>query len=164
MAQDNLLPPVSDDVHSFLLEDELLLFSEHSRAIYRLNTSAALIWCCFEEGLDQQSISAELSKTYELSAAEAETVISTALSEWETLGLVGQGNKHSTPPHRSSVRNTRHSCDHRPCCQGKRGSVSARAPLQAARVCFQCLSTRIRPGACCTFCFFPPGSLQRQAR
>jgi hypothetical protein len=98
MTQASLLPAVSDDVHSYLLEDELLLFSEHSSAIYRLNSSAALIWCCLEEGLDQPSVSAELAKTYGLPASKAETVVTTTLSEWKTLGLVGQGEKSSTSP------------------------------------------------------------------
>jgi hypothetical protein len=96
MAQSDLPPPISDGVHSFILEDELLLFSEQVRTMYRLNSSAALIWCCCEEGLNSQSISAELSKTFRLSTAEAETVVSMTLSEWEALGLLGQGGRPST--------------------------------------------------------------------
>jgi hypothetical protein len=96
MVQPDRPSPVSEGIHSYLLEDELLLFSEHARAIYRLNPSAALIWCCFEEGLDQQSISAELSHTFELPALEADTVVSSTLSEWEALGLLGQGSNPSS--------------------------------------------------------------------
>ena len=90
MAQPDLPPPISVGVYSYLLDEELLLFSEPARAIFQLNSSAALIWCCCEEGLSHQSITAELSQTFELPIPEAEAVISTTLSEWESLGLVGQ--------------------------------------------------------------------------
>ena len=93
MAQPELPPPISEGIHSYLLDDELLLFSEGTRALYWLNSSAALIWCCCEEGLSHPSITAELAQTFELPASRAETVVSETLSEWEALGLLGQESK-----------------------------------------------------------------------
>jgi len=108
MAQADLPPPISDGVHSYLLDNELLLFSECARAIFRLNSSAALIWCCCEEGLSHQSITTELAQTFELSASQAETVVSTTLSEWESLGLLGRGNKPlaSNPEDQAETQDT----------------------------------------------------------
>jgi hypothetical protein len=90
MARTDMPPPISYGVHSYLLDDELLLFSEYSRTMYRLNSSAALIWCCCEEGLDIPSICSELSQTFRLTASEAKTVVTTTTAEWLNLGLLGQ--------------------------------------------------------------------------
>jgi hypothetical protein len=98
MAHSELLQPVSNGVHSYLLDNELLLFSEHAGAIFRLNSSAALIWFCCEEGLNRASITAELAQTFRLSDLQAATVVSTTLSEWEALGLLGQ-DQETLPSH-----------------------------------------------------------------
>ena len=57
---------IADGVHSFLLGDELMLFSQQTGAMFRLNQSAALIWSCCEEGLNRQAIVAELVQTFNL--------------------------------------------------------------------------------------------------
>ena len=110
MAQPDLPPPIPDGVHSYLLDDELLLFSEHTRTIFRLNSSAALIWCCCEEGLNHQSITAELAQTFKLSASKAETAVSKTLSEWKVLGFLGQGSKPSQP-HQEEDTEQQHTVD-----------------------------------------------------
>ena len=110
MSQPELLPPNPDGVHSYLLDDELLLFSERARALFRLNSSAALIWCCCEEGMNHQSITAELAQTFELSTAQAETVVSTTLLEWEALGLLGEGDA-PLPSHPEDPAETQSTAD-----------------------------------------------------
>ena len=95
MAQSDLPTLIPEYVHSYLLDNELLVFAEGTRSLYRLNSSAAFIWCCCEEGLSHQSITAELAQAFNLPASEAESVVSMILSEWVTLGLVGQGSKSS---------------------------------------------------------------------
>ena len=96
MARSDQHTLIPEYVHSYLLDNELLVFTEGIRSLYRLNSSAAFIWCCCEEGLSHQSITAELAQTFDLPAPEAESVVSTALSEWKVLGLIGQGSNPST--------------------------------------------------------------------
>lgn len=88
-AKPDFLPPVACDVHSYLLEDELLLFSESAQTMYRLNSSAAFIWCCLEEGLDRQRIIHELVRTFDLSDSAAATDLDALLARWQTLGVLG---------------------------------------------------------------------------
>jgi hypothetical protein len=93
----NLPSTIADGVCSYLLGDELLLFSQRARAIFRLNPSAALIWFCCEEGLNRQAIIAELTQTFNLSAAQAENDVNAVLTEWKTRGLLAQDNETLTP-------------------------------------------------------------------
>ncbi|MGI9320275.1 MAG: PqqD family peptide modification chaperone [Thiogranum sp.] len=98
MNQLNLSTTIADDVHSYLLGDELLLFSQRARAMFRLNPSAALIWFCCEEGLDRQAIIAELRQMFKLPAAQAEKDVDAVLTEWETRGLLAQDTETLPPP------------------------------------------------------------------
>jgi len=82
-------PPVSRGVQSYLLGDELLLFSPYAHAMFRLNPSAAFIWSCCEEGLDRPTIVKEMTQAFRLSATQAEQDLEVTLSEWETCGLLG---------------------------------------------------------------------------
>ena len=98
MNQLNLSTTIADDVHSYLLGDELLLFSQRARAMFRLNPSAALIWFCCEEGLNRQAIIAELRQMFKLPAAQAEKDVDAVLTEWETRGLLAQDTETLPPP------------------------------------------------------------------
>jgi len=98
MDQLDLPTTIADGVHSYLLGDELLLFSQRARAMFRLNPSAALIWFCCEEGLNRQAIIAELRQTFNLPASQAEKDVNAVLTEWETRGLLAQDNKTVPPP------------------------------------------------------------------
>jgi len=98
MSQLNLSTTTADDVHSYLLGDELLLFSQRARAMFRLNPSAALIWFCCEEGLNRQAIIAELRQMFKLPAAQAEKDVDAVLTEWETRGLLAQDTETLPPP------------------------------------------------------------------
>jgi hypothetical protein len=92
MDQLELPPAIADGVHSYLLGDELLLFSQHQGSLFRLNPSAALIWFCCEEGLSRRGIIAELRRLFNLPAARAEKDVDATLAEWETRGLLGAAN------------------------------------------------------------------------
>jgi hypothetical protein len=96
MDQLDLPRAIADGIHSYLVGDELLLFSEHHRALFRLNPSAALIWFCCEEGLNRQAIIAELRRLFNLPAARAEKDVDATLTEWETRGLLGEANESLT--------------------------------------------------------------------
>ena len=98
MNQLNLSTTIADDVHSYLLGDEILLFSQRARAMFRLNPSAALIWFCCEEGLNRQAIIAELRQMFKLPAAQAEKDVDAVLTEWGTRGLLAQDNETLPPP------------------------------------------------------------------
>ena len=98
MNQLNLSTTIADDVHSYLLGDELLLFSQRARAMFRLNPSAALIWFCCEEGLNRQAIIAELRQMFKLPAAQAEKDVDAVLTEWGTRGLLAPDNEALPPP------------------------------------------------------------------
>jgi len=93
MDQLNLSTTIADGVHSYLLGDELLLFSQRARAMFRLNPSAALIWFCCEEGLNRQAIIAELRQTFKLPASQAERDVNAVLTEWGIRGLLAQDNE-----------------------------------------------------------------------
>ncbi len=90
MPEPDQLPIVSTGVLSFLLGDELLLFLPHAHALFRLNPSAALIWCCCEERLDRAAITRELTQTFQLSPGQAQQDLDTTLSEWTRRGLLGR--------------------------------------------------------------------------
>ncbi len=93
MLKPNQPPPVSSGVLSFLLGEELLLFLPHAHALFRLNPSAAFIWCCCEEGLDRPTIAQEMMKAFQLPATQAEQDLQATLSEWENRGLLGRSNE-----------------------------------------------------------------------
>ena len=93
----DLATTTANGVHSYLLGDELLLFSQRARTMFRLNPSAALIWFCCEEGLNRQAIIAELRKTFNLPASQAEQDVNSVLAEWETRGLLAEANRTLTP-------------------------------------------------------------------
>jgi hypothetical protein len=97
MGQLDLQTTIADDVHSYLLGDELLLFSQRARAMFRLNPSAALIWFCCEEGLNHRAIIAELRQTFNLPISQAEKDVNAVLTEWETRGLLGQDKETLAP-------------------------------------------------------------------
>lgn len=97
MDQADLSTKVADGVHSYVLGDELLLFSQRARAMFRLNPSAALIWFCCEESMNRQAIIAELRQTFNLPAAQAEEDVNAVLTEWGSRGLLGQDKQPLAP-------------------------------------------------------------------
>ena len=42
---------IEEGISFFLLEEEGILSSEGQQEVYALNTPAAYVWCCLEEGL-----------------------------------------------------------------------------------------------------------------
>lgn len=60
-------------VDSFLVGDELLLYSVRARAMYRLNGSAAFIWDCIEDGLTYTAIRDQLMEVFSIDERRADT-------------------------------------------------------------------------------------------
>jgi len=83
------LPPVSFSTHSFQLDDEIVLFSEQTRRLFRLNNTAAFIWRGCEEGLEQDDIIDALSETFDLSRQSVKNDVDSILSEWTRQGFLG---------------------------------------------------------------------------
>ncbi|QBQ54432.1 PqqD family peptide modification chaperone [Nitrosococcus wardiae] len=82
-------------IHEFFLDKELLLFSDLNGNLYRLNTSAAFIWCHQAEGFSTQEIIHAMVDTFGISAEKAQSDVRASLSEWRHLGLLYD---HNTVP------------------------------------------------------------------
>ncbi len=102
-------PQISTGIHSYLLGEEILLFSERAGTIFRLNSSAAFIWCCIEEGLDRTAITDELVTAFNLAAPQAIENLHQILVEWESLGLLNIiGKVVREKPEMEELRNLEH--------------------------------------------------------
>ena len=77
-------------IHSYLLDNEMLLYCEARQSIYRLNPSASFLWCCYEDGLSEQQMVAELAETFPIDEAQAQRDLTATLDEWQQLGLLGE--------------------------------------------------------------------------
>lgn len=76
------------DVHEFFLDEELILFSGLNRNLYRLNTTAAFIWCHHAEGFSPHETIRALTDAFRVPAAKAEANVRGSLSQWRNLGLL----------------------------------------------------------------------------
>jgi hypothetical protein len=72
----------------FLLEDEGILLSEGKREVYVLNTPAAYIWCCLEEGMPPSQISAAFSSGFGVPLDQAVQSTGDLLSRWQASGHI----------------------------------------------------------------------------
>jgi hypothetical protein len=86
--QGELILRKAPGVDSFLVGDELLLYSAAARAMFRLNGSAAFIWDCLEGGLDYVAIVNELAAIFLIDKQRADTDLSVVLQQWRSLGLI----------------------------------------------------------------------------
>lgn len=79
---------IEEGLSFFLLEDEGILFSEGQQELYALNTPAAYIWCCLEEGLTPDQISASFSASFDIPLEQAVQATSDLLSRWQASGYI----------------------------------------------------------------------------
>jgi len=75
-------------VESFIVGDELLLYSPAAQVMYRLNNTAAFIWACIEDGLSLAAIKEQLVELYSIDRQRADRDLEVAVSEWRALGLL----------------------------------------------------------------------------
>ncbi|WP_157862517.1 PqqD family peptide modification chaperone [Nitrosococcus halophilus] len=94
-------------IHEFFLDQELLLFSDLNGSLYRLNTSAAFIWCHQAEGFSIQDTIRAMVDTFGVSAEKAQSDVQASLSEWRHLGLLGALN--TVPATENSLPKTENS-------------------------------------------------------
>ena len=92
VARDGAIRP-AERVHFFPLGEDGVLFDEAAQALYRLNSSGALLWCRLEQGLN-----ADPPLTGEQEAA---------LSEWRGLGLLANGRRASVSVRREEAEEAR---------------------------------------------------------
>lgn len=92
-------PRPAPGVSVFLLDDEGLLFIEPLQEIHALNTSATVIWCLMEEGLDAAGIAAALQAASGLDALDVASFVAAALTDWGARGfLAGAGVSSKATP------------------------------------------------------------------
>lgn len=83
------LQPSGKVVICYLIGDEGVLFSQATRRLYRLNTTAAFIWCCYEESLNPLAIAGMVAERFDIPIKPARRDVVRAFSEWKSLGLLG---------------------------------------------------------------------------
>jgi hypothetical protein len=89
---------VSPAVNFHLVGDEGILFSQATGRLYRLNTTAAFIWCCYEQGLAPLAIAGMLAERFEVTRRLARRDVARTLSDWKTQGLLGNGSGEAVEP------------------------------------------------------------------
>ena len=76
------------NILSYILGEEILLYDEFNKAIYRLNPSAGFIWYCFEEGMAMDHIASELARRFAITQRQAQADVNNAVNEWRRLGFL----------------------------------------------------------------------------
>jgi hypothetical protein len=82
---------------SFELDDELVLFAEHSGELFVLNSTAALIWEGLSQGLSRGEIADALAASAQRAREDLLRDIDALAAQWGALGLTGSG-RPATPP------------------------------------------------------------------
>jgi hypothetical protein len=107
---DEELVPVAD-AHVFLLGDEGLVFRQQPGEFYRLNDSAAFVWCARQEGWSWSRIASEQSAARNVTPAIATAEIANLAAHWLGQGLLCRAGE-DPPPVPGSRR-------HGPCLDGE---------------------------------------------
>jgi len=82
----------------FFLDNEGILFSAPRQEVHRFNTTAAVIWCHLEDGMDEAGIAAALRADAGLTAADAARFVADALIDWQARHLLGPACPPEAPP------------------------------------------------------------------
>jgi hypothetical protein len=83
----------------YLVDDEGILFAPASRRLYRLNTTAAFIWCCYEGGMEPLTIANALAERFGVSKELALHDTLQTISKWKAKGLLNapiESTQHHT--------------------------------------------------------------------
>ncbi|GEM_PF-822441 len=146
MDGDRVLP--SKGVSAHMLEDQLLVFFERTQTLYTLNASAAVVWLCCEDGMNQVEIVRSVAETFRISPEAAQDDVHTIIEEWISLGLVARsgaepeyeapfGSEDSPLPDedRSSIASTqRFRCEFHFRLAGLKVLVRMPGPVEEANV------------------------------
>jgi coenzyme PQQ synthesis protein D (PqqD) len=91
---------VRDGISLHPLDDEAILADCTSQNLYRLNATAAFIWCCLEDGMSREQIVLRTAGTFSIVEAEAQRYVDAAIGEWLALSLLDDGSPAAYPPPR----------------------------------------------------------------
>ena len=75
-------------IHSFPMDDELILFDERSKHLFRNNATAAVIWQGCEAGFSPLEIAAALSGPTCWESDQIAHDVEAVISQWQTAGLL----------------------------------------------------------------------------
>ncbi len=81
-------PSPRPDITLHFLDEAGVLFDASQRRLFRLNTTAAYIWCCLEDGQPLNRIQQGLQGTFGFTAAVAASHLEGILGDWCALGLL----------------------------------------------------------------------------
>jgi hypothetical protein len=81
-------PSPAPDITLHFLDEAGVLFDASRRRLFRLNTTAAYIWCCLEEGQSRGTIQRGLEETFGLTPKLAASHLDGIFSDWAALGLL----------------------------------------------------------------------------
>lgn len=76
--------PSVRDSHLYLMGSEGILFHRATGRLYYLNTTAAFVWCCLEEGLDPPATAKALSEQFSISLDLARRDVLETLASWKS--------------------------------------------------------------------------------
>lgn len=85
-------PAANKAVRAYSVEDDLIIFDDRSKQLARMNQTAAIIWQLHEENLSVDEISQYLSENYGVEKEIINSDVISALSEWQSRGLIGEEN------------------------------------------------------------------------
>jgi hypothetical protein len=88
---------IAAGVSAHFLDDELLLFSTANQCIYRLNPTAAYIWCLLEEGTDPAAIPGRIGEVFGIDPLVAASDTEALIAEWLSAVLVSTPAEKGTP-------------------------------------------------------------------
>lgn len=78
----------ADDVRLFVLDDGGVLLVSTTQELCLFNTAATFIWCCLEEGQDEEQIIAAYADGFAISTVNARQQVVDALAQWQGLGYI----------------------------------------------------------------------------
>jgi hypothetical protein len=77
-------------IHSFPIEDDLVLFDQCSSQLFRLNKTAAYIWQGLELGCAKGDLARSLAESTGISTETLDKDITALVKQWHSLGLRGR--------------------------------------------------------------------------
>jgi len=118
----------SGEQQLFLLDSEGILFCRRAKRLFYLNTTAAFLWCCFEEGLAPSAAAGALGDQFGVSPHRAREDVEIFLAHWTSDGLL-DGASDQIPE--KEDRETRSRRVNRPILLGEAGIDRTSQPHDA---------------------------------
>jgi hypothetical protein len=88
---------IAAEVSTHFLDDEILVFCSPTQSLYKLNATAAYIWCLLESGLTPNDIHAKIVEAFQIDPDRASGDIGELITEWLSAGLVVRPGADESP-------------------------------------------------------------------